>query len=96
MSTTPKAAQLEQSSGLAPLARQWIKALVSEVQPQQTVAPASNQEQINKLASELYDVLNRINKLTERVEELETRYDVDERYSITRGKVVALMKKMGI
>lgn len=96
MSTTPKAAQLEQSSGLAPMARQWIKALVSEVQAPQTAAPSNNQEQINIIAGELSDILNRLNQITERVQELETRYDIDERYSITRGKVIALMKKMGI
>jgi hypothetical protein len=96
MSTTPKAAQLEQSSGLAPMARQWIKALVSEVQAPQVASPANNQEQVNIIAGELNDILKRLNQLTERMQELETRYEVDERYSITRGKVIALMKKMGI
>lgn len=96
MSTTPKAAQLEQSSGLAPMARQWIKALVSEVQAPQVASPTSNQEQVNIIAGELNDILKRLNQLTERMQELETRYEVDERYSITRGKVIALMKKMGI
>lgn len=96
MSTTPKAAQLEQSSGLAPMARQWIKALVSEVQAPQVASPVNNQEQVNIIAGELNDILKRLNQLTERMQELETRYEVDERYSITRGKVIALMKKMGI
>ena len=78
------------------MARQWIKALVSEVQAPQVASPANNQEQVNIIAGELNDILKRLNQLTERVQELETRYEVDERYSITRGKVIALMKKMGI
>ena len=46
------------------MARQWIKALVSEVQAPQVASPTSNQEQVNIIAGELNDILKRLNQLT--------------------------------
>lgn len=92
--TQPKAYQLEPTTGLSPLARDWIKALVSEAStdlhrcihdasPANTPAAPPTQDP-------------RVDDLLRRIAYLESRIESDDRYALTRAKIIALMKKHGI
>ena len=93
----PKANQLEQASGLSPLARDWIKALVNEAAdrvisqiPKHVPKPAPQAPTTDQVLK------GRVDDLVARLEYLEKRYDDSETYSLTRAKVIALLKKEGL
>lgn len=93
----PRAAQLEQASGLSPLARDWIKALVDEAVEKvfrdlpnhipELPAPTVQVDQVLK---------GRVDDLAERFLILEKRYDDSETYALTKAKVIALLQREGI
>lgn len=95
MSTKPKAAQLESMAGLPPLARQWIKALVEEAVDSIKI-PASTQSQAPANSNIGADLKSRVDDLAARIKYIEDVYDEDQRYALTKGKVIALLKKHGI
>jgi hypothetical protein len=97
MSTKPKAVQLESMSGLPPLARQWIKALVEEA-VEQVASKAASAPTASAPAQPTKDVdlINRVDDLSRRIKYIEDVYDEDQKYSLTKGKVIALLKKHGI
>jgi len=100
MSTKPNAAQLEQNTGLSPTARNWIKTLINEAidrgiadaitsRPQQRSGPVENTENYGLLK-------DRVDDIVKRLDYIEHVYDEDQRYSLTKAKVIALLKKEGI
>lgn len=93
MATKPTAAQLEPTTGLAPNARTWIKTLVEErlirgISALQATIPAPTPSSCN--------CQGRVDDLLKRIEYLEQRQETDERYALTKAKVIALLEKHGI
>ena len=96
--TKPKAIQLEGLSGLDPLAKDWIKALVSEAETR-IVEKLTAQMSVPKKSTPTNpdgNLKERMDDLTKRFDYLERQYDVSEKYSLTRSKVLALLKKEGL
>lgn len=94
--TKPKAHQIEASTGLSPLAREWIRALVSEaaIAVEASIEDASASRARSSSVQPGRDP--RVDDLLSRIEYLERRAESDDRYSLTKGKIIALMKKHGI
>jgi hypothetical protein len=94
--TGPKALQLESSTGLPPLARQWIKALVAENAALIRETVEADIARAASAAQSLPARDPRVDDLLNRIEYLERRAESDERYVLTKGKIIELMKKHGI
>jgi hypothetical protein len=92
--TQPKAYQLEPSTGLSPLARDWIKALVSETSADLHSCIGDATKTAAPPPSSTND--SRVDDLIRRIEYLERRAESDDRYVLTKGKIIELMKKHGI
>jgi len=92
--TKPKAIQLEGVSGLDPLAKDWIKALVSEAETRiiETLSAKMPAPAVPTNVATC-NCKDRVDDLVERFDYLERQYDESEKYSLTRAKVVALLKK---
>ena len=93
----PRAAQLEQASGLSPLAKDWIKALVREAVeevwlnlPAKLPVPEAPKPTVDAILK------GRMDDITERVVQLEERYADSEKYALTKAKVIRLLKEEGI
>jgi hypothetical protein len=95
---TPKAAQLEQATGFTPNQKAWVKALVSEAVSATTkslqaeiltaVTKANSGSQVTASTA--------VKVLEDRIETLAQRFEEDDKYSLTKAKLVRLMKAMGI
>lgn len=91
--TKPKAAQLEANTGLPPLARDWIKAIVAETAATTT---GNIQQHISETAPQKCSCSGLVDDLLRRIEYLEHRADADDKYVLTKGKLIEFMKKSGI
>lgn len=94
----PKAVQLEGISGLDPLAKDWIKALVSEAETR-IIEKLTAQMSVPQKSTPVNpdgNLKERVDDLTTRFDYLERQYDESEKYSLTRSKVLALLKKEGL
>lgn len=99
MATKPKASQLEQASLLPPNARSWVKTYVDERLERISAALAAKIEAQLSSPSQVVPTCScasRVDDLTRRIEYLEATKNDDERYSLTKAKVVELLKKHGI
>lgn len=95
--TKPSASALEQTTGFTQLQKQWIKTLVEEA-----VSKASHEihaqmlSEIGKLNANRPAPASIPSDFEERLSTLEQRYIEDDKYSLSRAKLVRLMKQMGI
>jgi ubiquinone biosynthesis protein UbiJ len=88
MRTQPNANQLEQIAHIDPETRQWIERYIRE---QIAAIP-----QPKPPAQTACQRCNAVDRLEDRVAELERRYAQDDKYSLTRAKLVMFMKNAGI
>lgn len=89
MATTPKASQLEKLADLDPNTKDWIKSLVKE---------SINSVPLPKQGSpvDLTSVHAKVDELAKEVEYLRQKFEKNEDYSLTRAKVIQLLKRNGI
>ena len=95
--TKPTAVALEPTTNFTPLQKQWIKTLVEEVAAQ--VSKELNtkiSQEISKVAASVSASNHGDADIAERLSNLEQRYIEDDKYSLSRAKLVRLMKQMGI
>lgn len=95
--TKPTAVALEPATNFTPLQKQWIKTLVEEVAAQ--VSKEINtkvSQEISKVAASVSASNHGDADIAERLSNLEQRYIEDDKYSLSRAKLVRLMKQMGI
>lgn len=88
MRTQPNASQLEQIAHIDPDTREWIERYVRE-----QIAAIPQPKPPAQSACQRCHI---VDQLKARVEELERRYAQDDKYSLTRAKLVMFMKKAGI
>jgi|TARA_B110000444_G_C18851570_1_gene606140 hypothetical protein len=94
MATETKAAVLEPNLTLDGLSKQWIKAIVKEAMEE------------HELKTKLTPVVaegcsdcsckGQIQELTWKLNSLNARYHEDDKYALTKAKLITLMQKMGI
>jgi hypothetical protein len=82
---TPRAYQLESASGLSPNARSYIKALIEEAIAAIPANKPSPPVQQDRSAA-----------LNLRISELERRYAEDDRFTLTRAKLLMFIEANGI
>ena len=85
---TPRAYQLESASGLSPNARSYIKALIEEAIaaiPANKPSPPAQQDRSAEVTA-----------LNLRISELERRYAEDDRFTLTRAKLLMFIEANGI
>lgn len=94
--TRAAAKAIEGSTKLTGIQRDWVKAYVDEVV----------KEEVAKLRKELIEAMNGIGTDTEardkvdgaltRIADLENRYSEDDRFTLTRAKLLRFMKEQGL
>lgn len=89
--TKPTADSIAEASGFTGLQRQYIKAVAEEAAKLATNAVRDELVQLIIINGQYNDV-----DLKNRVSGLERQYEQDERYSLTRPKIIALMQKLGM
>ena len=92
MPTEIKAAELEQNLSLDGLSKQWMKQIVKEAIEQHEVRtmPAPAQGCANcSCKQQIQEVMWKLNSLN-------ARYHEDDKYALTKAKLITLMQKMGI
>ena len=87
----PTAASIEGATKLTGIQRQYIKAVVEEAA---RAAVATVRDDLIKLF-DMNDHYNQID-LNSRLSHLEGRYKEDDKFALTKPKLIDLMKKMGI
>jgi len=88
MATTPKASQLEKLAELTPNTKAWIKALVAEAI---AAIPAPKDKPVD-----LTSVHAKVDELHREVQYLRQKFEANEDYSLTKAKVIGLLKRNGI
>jgi len=89
--TKPTAASIAEASGFTGLQRQYIKAAAEEAAKLATNALRDELVQLIVINGEYNDV-----ELKNRVSGLERQYERDEKYTLTRPKIIAMMQKLGM
>tara|TARA_R100001460_G_scaffold3484_8_gene10557 strand:+ start:847 stop:1134 length:288 start_codon:yes stop_codon:yes gene_type:complete len=94
--TRASAKAIEGSTKLTGIQRDWVKAYVEEVV----------KEEIAKLRAELLEVMNgigtdpdvktKLNNALTRIGDLENRYSEDDKFTLTRAKLLRFMKEQGL
>jgi hypothetical protein len=95
--TKPTASALEPTTNFTPLQKQWIKTLVEEAVSQASKElSAKISTEIGKISASVSAANHGDSDIAERLSALEARYIEDDKYSLSRAKLVRLMKQMGI
>ena len=89
--TKPTAASIEEATNLTGLQRQYIKAVAEEAAKLATNALRDELVQLVIINGQYNDA-----DLKNRVSGLERQYEQDEKYTLTRPKIIALMQKLGM
>ena len=89
--TKPTAASIEASTKLTGLQRQYIKAVAEEAAKD---AVATVRDDLVRLF-DMNDQYNQID-LNSRLSHLEGRYREDDKFALTKPKLIDLMKKLGM
>ena len=87
MMPTPRAAQLESMSGLTPNGKTYVKALISEA-----VESIPQQQPQNAQCSQCAVVQS----LVDRVAYLEKRYKEDDKFTLTKAKLLMFIEEHGV
>lgn len=92
MPTETKAAELEQNLSLDGLSKQWMKQIVKEAIEQHEMrtmpVPAQGCGDCG-CKEQIQEVMWKLNSLN-------ARYHEDDKYALTKAKLITLMQKMGI
>lgn len=89
--TKPTAASIEEATNLTGLQRQYIKAVAEEAAKLATNALRDELVQLVIINGQYNDA-----DLKNRVSGLERQYERDEKYTLTRPKIIAMMQKLGM
>ena len=89
--TKPTAASIEEATNLTGLQRQYIKSVAEEAAKLATNALRDELVQLVIINGQYNDA-----DLKNRVSGLERQYEQDEKYTLTRPKIIALMQKLGL
>jgi uncharacterized protein YihD (DUF1040 family) len=89
--TKPTAASIEEATNLTGLQRQYIKAVAEEAAKLATNALRDELVQLVIINGQYNDA-----DLKNRVSGLERQYEQDEKYTLTRPKIIAMMQKLGM
>ena len=89
--TKPTAASIEEATKLTGLQRQYIKAVAEEAATKAANALRDELVQLVIINGQYNDA-----DLKNRVSGLERQYEQDEKYTLTRPKIIALMQKLGL
>jgi hypothetical protein len=89
--TKPTAASIEEATGFTGLQRQYIKAVAEEAAKLATNAVRDELVQLIVINGQYNDA-----DLKNRVSGLERQYEQDEKYTLTRPKIIAMMQKLGM
>jgi len=89
--TKPTAASIEEATNLTGLQRQYIKAVAEEAAKLATNALRDELVQLVIINGQYNDA-----DLKNRVSGLEQQYERDEKYTLTRPKIIAMMQKLGM
>ncbi len=89
--TKPTAASIEEATKLTGLQRQYIKAVAEEAATKAANALRDELVQLIIINGQYNDA-----DLKNRISGLERQYEQDERYALTRPKIIALMQKLGM
>lgn len=94
--TRASAKAIEGSTKLTGIQRDWVKSYVEEVV----------KEEIAKLRAELLEAMNgigtdpdvktKLNNALTRIGDLENRYSEDDKFTLTRAKLLRFMKEQGL
>lgn len=89
MATQPKASQLEKLVELSPNTKDWVKALIQE-----SIAAIPTQKKEKPV--DVTSLLAKVDDLVTEVSYLRQKFEANEDYSLTRAKVIQLLKRNGI
>jgi hypothetical protein len=88
--TKPTAASIEEATNLTGLQRQYIKAVAEEAATKATAALRVELVTLISMSTKYNDT-----DLNNRLSRLEGRYVEDDKFALTRPKLMALMQEMG-
>lgn len=94
MPTEPKAAELEPNLALDGLSKQWMKAIVKEAMAEVELKTKLSPVVVEGCAN--CSCKGQIEELTWKLNSLNARYHEDDKYALTKAKLITLMEKMGI
>jgi len=89
--TKPTADSIAEATGFTGLQRQYIKAVAEEAAIKQSYALRDELVQLIVINGQYNDA-----DLKNRVSGLEQQYERDEKYTLTRPKIIAMMQKLGM
>jgi uncharacterized protein YihD (DUF1040 family) len=89
--TKPTADSIAEATGFTGLQRQYIKAVAEEAATKQAYALRDELVQLIVINGQYNDA-----DLKNRVSGLERQYEQDEKYTLTRPKIIAMMQKLGM
>ena len=89
MATEQKSYELEPLTGLTPHEKNYIKAVAKEAAKTNDTAPVAQTCKCGAYAAQIAELQEQLDKLAERFAE-------DDKYSLTRAKILRLMKAEGI
>ena len=89
--TKPTAASIEASTKFTGLQRQYIKAVAEEAAIKAANALRDELVQLIIINGQYNDA-----ELKNRMSALECQYEQDEKYTLTRPKIIAMMQKLGM
>jgi len=89
--TKPTAASIEASTKFTGLQRQYIKAVAEEAAIKAANALRDELVQLIIINGQYNDA-----ELKNRMSALERQYEQDEKYTLTRPKIIAMMQKLGM
>ena len=89
--TKPTADSIAEATGFTGLQRQYIKAVAEEAATKQAYALRDELVQLIVINGQYNDA-----DLKNRVSGLEARYERDDKYTLTRPKIIAMMQKLGM
>jgi len=89
--TKPTAASIEEATKLTGLQRQYIKAVAEEAATKAANALRDELVQLIIINGQYNDA-----DLKNRISGLGRQYEQDEKYALTRPKIIALMQKLGM
>jgi uncharacterized protein YihD (DUF1040 family) len=89
--TKPTADSIAEATGFTGLQRQYIKAVAEEAAIKQSYALRDELVRLIVINGQYNDA-----DLKNRVSGLERQYEQDEKYTLTRPKIIAMMQKLGM